>query len=510
MHAYQDLSTRLEELIRKDPSAGLPTINELAGKFNVSYATMWRAVQELVRAGTLVASRGRHISIAPGAHPQVKGGWNSSSDRLYEKLRQGVLSGQFHAGKPFPKLGYFALTEKVSGLTTARAFARLGDEDLAHRVNRRWVAGPRTKKSAAARPAASAPVVLIQVGELDHWTIMMQSPSYSKFTSAFLAEATNHGVQFQPVLRFRADDDYLSVPALSEGTRSLIQGLEERYLGTLMVTGYPREERIHSWVPMLSSFKRPVVFFDHTDKAPNLTRQELKCGPGYFRMHIDERAGALLVMRHLSDAGHRRIGIHGAEAGEWARQRIALLREIGESMDPRIEVVEAGPAETEWGFETEKDMHHFTRAMAVKAGITGAVDDEAARPESLAAYRRLLREQAGSLVRLLVDRKPTGLICLNDRMAREYYFWCVAVGIKVPRDLSLISFDNTFDSALIPVSTIDFGFQRLGYQAAHIFIGDLPVRGDRAGAIPGPCVLIDRGSVGRPGDAKEIESALRM
>jgi hypothetical protein len=311
-------------------------------------------------------------------------------------------------------------------------------------------------------------------------------------------------------LRFRADDDYLSVPALAEGTRTTVRMLDNRYLGTLVITAHPAEEQIGRWTPLLASFKQPVIFFDHTNKAPGLNRTALVTKTGYFRMHIDERAAISLALQHLASHGHKRIGIHGSEGTGWTQQRTELLTAIGKAMKPPIEAVIAGPAESAWGFDREKEMHHFTRAMAVKAGITSAIDDEAASEQSLQKYHQYLREGARSLISLLLDKRPTALICLNDRMAREYYFWLKAVGIRVPQDISLISFDNTFDSALLPVSTVDFGFQQLGYQAAHLFIGDLPVRGDRNGNIAGACTLVDRGSVARPGDYEKIVRALKL
>jgi DNA-binding LacI/PurR family transcriptional regulator len=87
----------------------------------------------------------------------------------------------------------------------------------------------------------------------------------------------------------------------------------------------------------------------------------------------------------------------------------------------------------------------------------------------------------------------------------EYYFWFRAAGIAIPRDLSMISFDNMTQSIFLPVSTIDFGLARLGYLAAHLLIGDIAVRADRHGFVPGPCTLADRGSIGAPSRNRRAE-----
>ena len=109
-----------------------------------------------------------------------------------------------------------------------------------------------------------------------------------------------------------------------------------------------------------------------------------------------------------------------------------------------------------------------------------------------------LRQASGSLIALFRDRGATALLSLSDRLSREYFSWCKALDVRVPDELSIISFDNTPESVFFPVSTIDFGLAHLGYCAAHLFIGDMAIRADANGAIPGRCTLVDRGSVAAP------------
>jgi DNA-binding LacI/PurR family transcriptional regulator len=120
---------------------------------------------------------------------------------------------------------------------------------------------------------------------------------------------------------------------------------------------------------------------------------------------------------------------------------------------------------------------------------------------------RDLMDATPSLIKLLGKGRPTALIAFNDEFARDRYDWCKIAGIRIPRDLSIVSFDNM--PANLYVSTVDFGFSRLGYQTAHIFIGDIPISDDRHGAIPGICTLVDRGSIGTPGDPTDLERILQ-
>jgi len=81
-------------------------------------------------------------------------------------------------------------------------------------------------------------------------------------------------------------------------------------------------------------------------------------------------------------------------------------------------------------------------------------------------------------------------------MAKEIHLWLKFAGVRIPDDISLVSFDNAIDHYHQPISTVDFGFARMGYQAAHVFIGDIPIRSGPHGDMPGVCALIDKGSVG--------------
>jgi DNA-binding LacI/PurR family transcriptional regulator len=110
----------------------------------------------------------------------------------------------------------------------------------------------------------------------------------------------------------------------------------------------------------------------------------------------------------------------------------------------------------------------------------------------------MLTEATPALASLLRDHQVTALIALSDRMAREYHFWLKSVGIAVPENLSIVSFDNSPDSIAFPISTVDFGFSSLAYQAAHLFVGDIRVQADRLGNIASRPRLLERGSLGLP------------
>jgi DNA-binding LacI/PurR family transcriptional regulator len=120
----------------------------------------------------------------------------------------------------------------------------------------------------------------------------------------------------------------------------------------------------------------------------------------------DEREGALLAVRHLAELGHERIahvdGGRGANASARRRGYEAAMRKLG--LGDRIRVVRGD----------------YTDAAGV------------------AAAERLLGD--GEL--------PTAVFTANDLVAVGLRDRLEDAGVHVPRDLSLVGYDNTFLAAL--------------------------------------------------------------
>jgi DNA-binding LacI/PurR family transcriptional regulator len=211
---------------------------------------------------------------------------------------------------------------------------------------------------------------------------------------------------------------------------------------------------------------------------------------------VNHGLGAQIVVEHLAELGHRRVGVpvYDAVGFTWPKERLALLRLIAKRRHPGLTLTEATHTETFWDFEQYSALTDFTKTAGPE--LTAESAGLAVR-KTMTLRDRLLR-QTPSLATLLRDADVTALFALNDRFARGYFFWCKAVGVEIPGDLSMVSFDNIPDSVALPISTVDFGFSRLGYLAAHAFIGDIPVESRMGGRnIAGECTLIDRGSLAR-------------
>lgn len=81
-------------------------------------------------------------------------------------------------------------------------------------------------------------------------------------------------------------------------------------------------------------------------------------------------------------------------------------------------------------------------------------------------------------------------------LRRQIYNPLCKIGFRIPRDISLLSFDNQPPLQISPVSSVDFGMGYLGYSAFHYLFGVLPVKHERNGDIASTPHIVNRGSTG--------------
>jgi len=143
-------------------------------------------------------------------------------------------------------------------------------------------------------------------------------------------------------------------------------------------------------------------------------------------------AGALAVMEYLIGLGHRRIGfIGGRPELKSAVQRLQGyqdgLRKAGIPLDP--DLIQGGD-------------------FSEEAGFAGA--------------QKLLR----------LPEPPTAIFAANDQMAIGAIKAARQLGLEVPRDLSVVGFDNIPESAYFnpALTTVDQSIDKMGYVATQILV----------------------------------------
>lgn len=169
----------------------------------------------------------------------------------------------------------------------------------------------------------------------------------------------------------------------------------------------------------------------------------------------DDEGGGHAAARLALDAGHRRVAVLAGLPGAWAtRARLRGLRRAFTAAGAPEPVLHSGNFQIDSGYE-------LTRKVL-------------AQPRS---------------------RRPTALICGNDRMALGAYLALGEAGLRVPDDMSVIGYDDQDGLAaeLYPaLSTVRLPYYEMGSRAMEQLF---PPGQPEPGVIQVPCVPVARASV---------------
>jgi len=132
-------------------------------------------------------------------------------------------------------------------------------------------------------------------------------------------------------------------------------------------------------------------------------------------VHTDEARGMKMILDHLIDLGRRKIAFMGSLTWPLVPERLQLFRK-----------------------------HLTIRGLAFPDNFVSAVDCFPFQPEEFADLERLRRvaiQHAKSLLRQ--PDPPTAIVCAADGFALGALKGALQLGVAVPRDVSVTSFDGT-------------------------------------------------------------------
>jgi DNA-binding LacI/PurR family transcriptional regulator len=254
-----------------------------------------------------------------------------------------------------------------------------------------------------------------------------------------------------------------------------------------------------------SLYHRPGDFtkgFLNTIQNPTSRKRIVRC-------HYSRDMGMRLAVDTLREYGHTSGALVNClpTFADWVHHRAYRLRYAARSLGVSFSVYESrGYVGSLATAPDDMTVGQFAGSLRTKGGPCEAIRDSSVirdrsdlPMEALKTRPRMPVNAALALIHALSAHRTTAVIAPNDVLGNLYHHVLDKAGVRIPEDISLISFDaNPVDMYPYSLTSVDFGFDYLGYQAFHYFLGDrrVPIRKHRS--LPGLCRLTHTLTVGPP------------
>ena len=262
-------------------------------------------------------------------------------------------------------------------------------------------------------------------------------------TSLFYVEILK-GVK--DAMREREMDLLLCNLGSGQPSATLQRFLQRGAVDGLLLTSLPVDEPLAA---QLRGMQAPVVLLGSRS-------------PDFDSYWWDDEAGARKATEHLVRLGHRRIAFIAAHAWSYSSTpRLAgyraALDAAGLPYDP--DLVAAGDTTKHAGYSEEAGAEAMAKLMGAST-------------------------------------PPTAVFAASDVQAFGAWAWARDNGLRVPRDVSIVGYDDLKLSRYLDLSTVSQGMQGAGRQAADRLLLRLDGRHDDRVDVELPVDLVDRGSSG--------------
>lgn len=469
----------LEDRIRASRSEGepqLPAQDQLARMAGVSLATMSRAVRLLARRGHLFVSQGR-ATFAAQVGPSSPSACHGAGEihlrqkwqRLAARISDEIARGGYAPGTFLPQTKELRERYAVCHQTLAKALRRLCSEELLEQVKKRY----RVPSLSGQSPSNS--VVLVAGGN-PSGSLIVYSPRMEEHLRTLQRECAKAKLRLK-IICYSHADGLLHDASGAEVTlgADVQRGSTLGFIVWTIGLGSP----LQRLVALIQLQGKPVALFDETG-------QEDFCAMARGRMTrmysiAGNAAAGFRMGRFLQGLGHCRVGyISPVHGGWWSRERLrGMVRAYRQ----------AGRAD---------GVHEFTRhepssqrhstpglaqaAMSAVAQAHGqprlAVSPLFERHLTSAVYDESLRAALDPLLEAAIaDSGITAWVAASDTTAVLCLDFLRSKGLSVPRDISVVGFDDGFDAFLYHLTSYNFN----GSAAMHAMLAHVvrPLRGRR-------------------------------
>jgi len=478
---------------RLTPGRPLPSIAALASAAGVSTVTMWKAVNLLSQKGLLTVSHGKRITAGPkkvpGTQPAVGAQTDSPApvitahkwQRVRQRIEEDVLQGVFANGARLPSAKELTARYSVSHATLRKALHSLCADRILD-FHHRWFrvapihAGPRTGYK----------IVMIGPSRMEKGFLTWGVASQELLTTLQM-QCRNANVYLEIVLCAEENGD-VAYTSYATGKPYPIETTESVF-GYLLYYGeggrfeIPLQKVLARLIPR----RKPIAVFTHQQHIEIPRVRNIKPVIGIFPVATGKAPGNT-VARYLLGLNHKRIAYISARHGaQWSQNRLQGIQEIyagaglGAGSVTEYCLPKAGPQDF-----TPRPPHDatFRKYIATVNEWEQQVGDDAFLGQMFPTAGRLIyenfrlkrmhEEMLPLYRRAIRDRRITAWVAANDQQAESAILFLRDRNIRIPEQLSIVSFNDSTRAWKYQVSSYNFNVASVAVAMVGFVLGRPP------------------------------------
>ena len=484
----------------------LPPIRSLASSAGVSFVTMWKAIQQLKREGVIKIDTGGNnrpkineknsFSIQEGTVSDFvsrspatisTGSWR----RIAEQLYRDVVSGRYPGGEKLPSCKELQRTYGVSFATLKKALSTLIDEEIVEPHTSGYYIPSLTGSTGHSR------IVAIACGWEDGkiW-IDHQDKSYFR---ALESECIRMNIQLDVIVYFRSNDRLRFIHSASKIDYDLN---DQTILGYIFIVAN-LDSAPEEVLERLVALRRNVAVLDVVGgwKVP-------RSAQGSRLVQLFTATASMLpakrVAQYLLGKGHRQIAFFSPfHRALWSQRRLDTIVEMytRAGLPYGVTPFVRDECAYQWDYlknqehqedirslinqyaEWKKEAHSefFKRFGNLGYSIVKYVTEWNCASGEIYEEMQPLFESA------LESRSITAWVMANDFAATIAIDFLKERNVRIPEELSIISFDNTLDAMEYQLTSYDFNNYGIITMMVRYILASHTIKPSRRGS----CIEVD-------------------
>ena len=490
---------------RFKPGEFLPSIRMLAAEAKVSFVTMWKAVNRLKKQSHLIGKSGeaprvagwpigekRSIAEYVWPTPSAADG-RTARNRLTARIRKDILQGRYQPGVPLPHLKQLEAQYRTSTRSLQRVLTGLCAEGVLE-AGGRGFAVPRFPSGID----GTAIGFLAYEEYLEHYNLgIPQGHDYIRDTQLYASQA---GVRLIVEPYHRSNESILCVDS-----SSLLFSKDQspNILGYIYVLS--EDQGLDPLLRKLAGQNRPLVILEQGGywQFPAWIR---RCPVMVIPVGITTACGED-VGRFLLSLGHTRIAYFSPyHSGIWSVSRLKGLSAAFEQAGLPGAVLPCVINYDTWfgdknfqgdpssvpRLKLEWPAKYESPALRREATIMQAMFH--AKLDSQIVARNALQDL---FEQTLKDKHITAWVGANDQIAVFILEFLRKCGVKVPQDISVASFDDSFHAHAYQLTSYNFNIPAIVSAALqHILRSQTSPQARRAKIVHIDGVVVKRQTAG--------------